>query len=56
MDNNLKIKIDQLISEVSNITDLQMKLDVLNYIEQQSSYMLWILQDEDHINQDVQNI
>lgn len=55
MDNNFKQKIDQLITEVCTVNDLQIKLDILNYIEQQSSYMLWVLQDEAHINEDVQN-
>ena len=41
MDNNFKQKIDAIITELSDITDLNNKLDILNYMEQQASFMLW---------------
>lgn len=52
MDNNIKRKIDEIVTEISNINDLEQKIAVLNYMEQQSSYMLWLLEDEERINQD----
>ena len=56
MDNNLKIRIDELVTEISKINDLNQKLDILNYMEQQSSYMLWMLEDEEHIDHDANNV
>lgn len=56
MDNNLKIKIDQLTTEISKVTDLRQRIDILNYMEQQSSYMLWLLEDELHIDNDSRNV
>jgi hypothetical protein len=52
MDNNFKQKIDALMTELSNVTDLNIKVDILNYMEQQSSYMLWQLEDEVRIDED----
>lgn len=56
MDNNLKKKIDDIVSEISAINDLTHKVSILEYMEQQSSYMLWQLQDEIHIDYDSQNV
>lgn len=56
MDNNLKMKIDAIVTEISAITDLHQKIDILDYMEQQSSYMLWMLQDEEHIDNDSNNV
>ena len=56
MDNNLKQKIDALVAEISAITDLTHKVSILEYLAQQSSYMLWQLQDEIHIDYDSQNV
>ncbi len=56
MDNNLKKKIDDLVAEISAINDLTHKVSILEYMEQQSSYMLWQLQDEIHIDYDSQNV
>jgi len=56
MDNNLKKKIDDLVGEISAITDLVQKIEILDYMEQQSSYMLWLLQDEEHIDHDSHNV
>ena len=52
MDINFKRKIDDLVNEVSNITDLPTKIEVLNDMEQQSNYMLWLLEDEQRIDED----
>lgn len=52
MDANFQRKIDQLVSEIQDISDLNIKLAVLNYMEQQSSYMLWLLEDEERIDND----
>ena len=56
MDNNLKTKIDELVGEIAKITDLHHRIDILNYMEQQSSYMLWLLEDELHIDNDSHNV
>lgn len=52
MDINFKRKIDELVNEVSNVTDLPTKIDILNYMEQQANYMLWMLEDEQRIDED----
>lgn len=52
MDLNFKIKIDQLIGEVSALTDLTTKIAVLNYIQQESGFLLWQLEDEQRIDED----
>lgn len=52
MDNNFKIKIDNLVSEISAVESLNIKVDILNYLEQQASYMLWQLEDEQRIDED----
>lgn len=52
MDNNIKRKIDEIVAEISAITDLEQKIANLNYMEQQSSFMLWQLEEEERINQD----
>lgn len=56
MDNNLKMKIDAIVTEICAITDLHQKIDILDYMEQQSSYLLWQLQDEEHIDNDSNNV
>ncbi len=56
MDNNIKIKIDEVVAEISKINDLSQKIAILDYMEQQSSYMLWQLQDEEHIDHDANNV
>ncbi len=56
MDNNIKIKIDEVVAEISKINDLSQKIAILDYMEQQSSYMLWLLQDEEHIDHDANNV
>lgn len=52
MDNNFKQKIDAVITELSNVTDLNIKIDILTYMEQQASYLLWQLEDEHRIDND----
>ena len=52
MDLGFKIKIDQLISEVSALTDLPTKIAVLNYIQQETGFLLWQLEDEQRIDED----
>ena len=48
----MKMKIDALVAEITEITDLTKKLEVLNYMEQQSAFMLWQLEDEQRIVED----
>ncbi len=52
MNLEFKQKIDQLITEVSAITDLPTKVAVLNYIQQESGFLLWQLEDEQRIDED----
>lgn len=52
MDNNFKIKIDALANEISTVTDLNIKIDILNYMEQTAAYMLWQLEEEKRIDDD----
>ena len=52
MDNNFKQKIDAVITELGTVTDLNIKTDILNYMEQQASYLLWQLEDERRIDED----
>ena len=52
MDLKFKEKIDALIGEVSALTDLTTKIDVLNYIQQESGLLLWQLEDEQRIDED----
>lgn len=56
MDNNLKVKIDKLVDEINTITDLNIKISVLDYMEQQASFMLWQLEDAKHIDNDSHNV
>lgn len=52
MDNNFKIKIDTLVGEINQVNDLNIKIDILNYMEQQASYMLWTIEEEKRIDDD----
>lgn len=52
MDLAFKEKIDMLISEVAAVPDLVTKVAVLNYIQQESGFLLWQLEDEQRIDED----
>ena len=52
MEVNFKEKIDALISEVAAVPDLTTKVAVLNYIQQESGFLLWQLEDEQRIDED----
>lgn len=52
MDINFKRKIDELVNEVSTITDLTTKVEVLNYMEMQANFMLWQIEEEKRIDDD----
>ena len=56
MDNNIKIKIDEIINEISAINDQNIKHAILTYMEQQAAFMLWQIEDEKHIDNDAQNV
>ena len=56
MDNNIKKKIDEIVNEIGNITDLNIKHAVLTYMEQQAGFMLWQMEDEKHIDNDSHNV
>ena len=52
MDLAFKEKIDALISEVAAVPDLTTKVAVLNYIQQESGFLQWQLEDEQRIDED----
>ena len=52
MDIQFKEKIDSLIGEVAGLSDLMTKVAVLNYIQQETSFLLWQLEDEQRIDED----
>ena len=52
MDNNFKMKIDNLVGEINQVNELNIKIDILNYLEQQAAYMLWTLEEEQRIDND----
>lgn len=52
MDVAFKQKIDQLVTEISNINSLTTKVEVLNYVMQQADFLLWQLEDEQRIDED----
>lgn len=52
MNLEFKEKIDALISEVAAVPDLTTKLAILNYIQQESGFLLWQLEDEERIDED----
>lgn len=56
MDNNIKIKIDEILNEIGKINDLNIKNSILTYMEQQAAFMLWQLEDEKHIDNDSYNV
>ena len=56
MSPNLQHKIDELLQEVSNINDLNIKFDTLTYIEQQAGFLLWQLEEDMHVDQNMKNI
>ena len=56
MNLEFKGKIDKLISEVAAIPDLVTKIAVLNYIQQESGFLLWQLEDEQRIDEDFREI
>ncbi|MBQ6238358.1 MAG: hypothetical protein IJK07_09100 [Bacteroidales bacterium] len=56
MDNNIKQKIDDIVNEIGNIKDLNIKHAVLTYMEQQAGFMLWQMEDEKHIDNDSYNV
>ncbi len=56
MDNNIKLKIDEIVNEICAINDLNIRHAVLTYMEQQAAYMLWQIEDEKHIDNDSHNV
>ena len=46
MDAAIKEKIDSLVQEVSNISDLPTKMEAYNYMIRQADFCLWSLEEE----------
>ena len=55
MDNNFKIKIDQIIQDLGKVNDLNIKVDILNYMEQQVAFLLWQLEEEQRIDENMKS-
>jgi len=55
MNKNYREQIDQLIQEIGEITDLNIKADLLTYMEQQSSFLLWQLDEDLRVDQNMKN-
>ena len=56
MDNNFKIRIDEIIEDLGKINDLNIKVDILNYMEQQAGFLLWQLEEEKRIDENQHNV
>ncbi|MCQ2262731.1 MAG: hypothetical protein MJZ70_00440 [Bacteroidales bacterium] len=56
MDNNIKIKIDEIMEEICKIPDLNAKVDILTYMEQQAGFQLWQLEEDFRVDQNMKNI
>ncbi|MBQ4356227.1 MAG: hypothetical protein II757_06165 [Bacteroidales bacterium] len=56
MDNNIKNKIDEVLEEIGKINDLNAKVDILTYMEQQAGFQLWQLEEDYRVDQNMKNI
>ncbi len=56
MDNNFKIRIDAIVEDLGKIQDLNIKIDILNYMEQQAAFLLWQLDEEKRIDENMRNV
>jgi len=52
----IQSEIDALLQKIGEINDLNMKFDTLTYIEQQAGFMLWQLEEDMHVDQNMKNI
>ncbi len=46
MDNNIKVRIDEILEEICKINDLTAKADILTYMERQAAFQLWQLEED----------
>ena len=46
MDNNIKLRIDEILEEICKINDLNAKADILTYMERQAAFQLWQLEED----------
>ena len=46
MDIELKEKIDRMMNEISNLNDLNQKMELFHYILRQTDYCIWSLEEE----------
>lgn len=56
MENNFKIRIDEIVEDLGKIQDLNIKTDILNYMEQQAAFLLWQLDEEKRIDENMRNV
>lgn len=56
MENNFKIRIDQIVEDLGKIQDLNIKIDILNYMEGQAAFLLWQLEEEKRIDENSRNV
>ena len=48
MDVIIKEKIEKLVHEISNISDLNTKMEAYNYMIRQADFCIWSLEEEQH--------
>lgn len=46
MDNNIKLRIDEILEEICKINDLNAKANILTYMERQAAFQLWQLEED----------
>lgn len=56
MNENLRKEIDAVIQEISQINDLNIKADLLTYMERQAAFMLWQIEEDLRVDQNMKNI
>ena len=56
MDIELKEKIDRMMNEISNLKDLNQKMELFHYILRQADYCIWSLEEEQRQFENAGNI
>ncbi|MBR5831361.1 MAG: hypothetical protein IKY79_01960 [Bacteroidales bacterium] len=56
MDVEMKEKVDNLMNEISNLNDLNQKMELFHYILRQADYCIWSLEEEQHQFENAGNI
>jgi hypothetical protein len=56
MNENLRKEIDAVIQEICQINDLNIKADLLTYMERQAAFLLWQIEEDLRVDQNMKNI